>query len=226
MSDLRAARPHRVREGAWLVMYYGVILSTVTSAPVKEKLQRNLWLALGDVGVLLVPSEANIQAMLLALSQASEFAGPSLCWMLATNACRMLQALGVNQRWLDRQTRERRLMSFWHLNLLDKGLAIIFGRTPTFHREMVRELGLPTMEQIRVATSHLTSNSPPGVFATHYTYQKILLSHLLGDIWHCLYGEAKPNDESIQSTTQNLVSWYGQARTVSPPLFYSGVLWS
>lgn len=214
MDDLRAARPHRVRERAWLVMYYSIILNTVTSAAVKEKLQRNLWLALSDVGVLLEPSEANIQATVLALSQASEFAGPSLCWMLATNACRMLQALGVNQRWLDRQTREQRLMRFWHLNLLDKGLAIIFGRTPTFHQHMVREIGLPTLGQIQLARSHLTSTGTPGIFEMHYTYQKILLSHLLHNIWDCLYGEAKPNDESIQAIIKDLVSWYGQARRV------------
>jgi hypothetical protein len=200
-------------------MYYSIILNTVTSAAVKEKLQRNLCLALGDVGVLLEPSEANIQAMVLALSQASEFAGPSLCWMLATNACRMLQALGVNQRWLDRRTREQRLITFWHLNLLDKGLAIIFGRTPTFHREIVREIELPTLGQIQPARSHLTSIGAPGVFGVHYTYQKILLSHLLDNIWHCLYGEAKPNDESIQATTKDLISWYDQARRVRPSCF-------
>lgn len=214
MDDLRAARPHRVRERAWLVMYYSIILNTVTSAAIKEKLQRNLWLALSDVGVLLEPSEVNIQAMLLALSRASEFAGPSLCWMLAMNACRMLQALGVSQRWLDQQTRERRLITFWHLNLLDKGLAIIFGRAPTFHQQMVREIGLPNLRQIQLARSHLTSTGIPGAFEAHYTYQKILLSRLLHNIWHCLYDEVKPNNESIQATTKDLISWYDQARRV------------
>lgn len=214
MDDLRAARPHRVREKAWLVMYYSIILATVTSAAVKEKLKRNLWLALSDVGVLLEPSEFSIQATVLALSQASEFAGPSLCWMLATNACRMMQALGVNQHWLDSQTNEQRLMRFWHLNLLDKGLAITFGRTPTFHQDMVRKIGLPTLRQVQLARSHLTSTITPGVFETHYTYQKILLSHLLHNIWHCLYSEANPNDESIHAIFEDLISWHGQARKV------------
>lgn len=68
----------------------------------------------------------------------------------------MLQALGVNQCFLDRQTRERRLIRFWHLALLSKGLAIIFGRTPTFHRKMVKEIGLPTLEQIQLFRPHLT----------------------------------------------------------------------
>ncbi|KAM3581905.1 hypothetical protein VKS41_006060 [Umbelopsis sp. WA50703] len=195
-------------------MYYSIILNTVTSTSLKQKLQRNLWLALSDVGVLLEPSEANIHAIVLVLSQASEFAGPSLCWMLATNACRMLQALGVNQHRLDRQTRERRLITFWHLNLLDKGLAIIFGRTPTFHRGMVREIELPTLGQIQPFRSDLTSTGTPGIFGAHYMYQKILLSHLMDDIWHCLYGEAKPNDHSIEATSKDLVSWYEQARKI------------
>jgi hypothetical protein len=214
MDHLRAARPHQVRERAWLVMYYSIILNTVTSTSLKEKLQHNLWLALSDVGVLFEPSEANIHAMVLVLSQVSEFTGPSLCWMLATNACRMLQALGVNQNCLDLQTRERRLVRFWHLNLLDKGLAIIFGRTPTFHRKMVREIGLPTLEQIQPFRPHLTSTGAPGFFGAHYMYQKILLSHLMDDIWHCLYGEAKPNNHSIEAASKDLVSWYEQARRV------------
>ncbi|KAG2174738.1 hypothetical protein INT43_005796 [Umbelopsis isabellina] len=214
MDHLRAARPHLVHERSWLVMYYSIILNTVTSSSLKQKLQRNLWFALSDVRVLLEPSETNIRAVVLVLSHASEFAGPSLCWMLATNACRMLQALGINQRHLDRETRERRLTSFWHLNLLDKGLAIIFGRTPTFHREMVREIGLPKLEQIQAARSHLTSVDTPGLFGTHYLYQKILLSHLMDDIWHCLYGEAKPNDHIIEVTNKDLQSWHELARKV------------
>lgn len=214
MDHLRAARPHKVRERAWLVMYYSIILNTVASTSLKERLQRNLWLALSDVGVLLEPSEANINALVLVLSQASEFTGPSLCWMLATSACRMLQALGVNQRRLDPQTRERRLIRFWHLNLLDKGLAIIFGRTPTFHREMVREIGLPSLEQIQPSRAHHTSTGASMIFGAHYMYQKILLSHLMDQIWHCLYGEAKPNDPSIEAASKDLISWYEQARKV------------
>ena len=214
MNHLRAARPHLVRERAWLVMYYSAILGRVTSTPLKDKLHSNLWLSLSDVRVLLEPSENNITALLLALSQASDFTGPSLCWMLATNACRMLQALGVNQRSLGKQTRERRVTRFWHLNLLDKGLAIIFGRTPTFHRAMVKEIGLPTMEQIQPSRSHITSTGTPGFFGAHYMYQKILLSHIMGDIWYCLWEEQKPNHGSIQAVRKDLESWHEEARKV------------
>lgn len=195
-------------------MYYSIVLGTVTSASLKEKLQHNLCLALSDVRVLLEPSEANMQALVLVLTTMSEFTGPSLCWMLASNACRMLQALGVNQPYLDRQTRERRRVSFWHLNLLDKALALIFGRTPTFHRAETRNVGLPTLQQIQPFRSHRTATAAPGFFGAHYMYQKILLSHLMDDIWQCVHGDAKPNVHSIELANQGLASWYEQTRKV------------
>ncbi len=169
LDHLRACRPHQVRERAWLVMYYSIILSMVSSTEptnesTKRKLRCNLWLALNDVRLFLEPSEANIQALTLLACHVEEFTTPSLCWMLATTACRMLQALGVNNRRLDSQTRERRIMMFWHLNLLDKGLALIFGRPPTFHRAMAREIPLPTLGQLLPSRAHITSASAPGLF--------------------------------------------------------------
>lgn len=208
MDHLRAARPNQVREGAWLVMYYCVILNTVSSPSLKDKLRHNLCLALGDVGVLLEPNEANIQALVLVLSQASEVVGPSLSWMLATSACRMMQALGVNRRYLNEQAFEQRRESFWHLNLLDKGLAIIFGRTPTFHRAMVREIGLPKLGQIQPFRTHASSLGAPGVFGAHYMYQKILLSYLMNAVWHCIHGETRPNEESLRKSCNDLDAWH------------------
>ncbi|KAJ5627051.1 hypothetical protein N7528_004478 [Penicillium herquei] len=195
-------------------MYYSVVIGNVTSLtePLKEKLQVHLRTALSDVGILLEPSEANIFAITLALSQASGFMGPSVCWMLGTSACRMLQALGVTQRSLDPQTRERRQRVFWHLNLLDKGFAIIFGRTPTFNRAMQRQIGLPKLGRLQYIRSHENSSGTSMVFGAHFMHQKILLSYLMGDIWYCLYEEAKPNDESIKSSYKGLVSWYDEAK--------------
>lgn len=216
---LRAGRPYQVREKAWLVMYYSVLLDTdtVTSASSHAEglLQHNLQQALSDLGVLLEPSEDNIRASLLAMRQASEFIGPSQSYMLATNACRMLQALGVRQSRLDEQTRERRQVLFWHLNLLDKGLAIIFGRTPTFHRTMVRDIGLPSLEQIQPSRTHSTSSGARGFFGAHYMYHKILLSHLMDDIWDCLHGDSKSNKDRCELANDDLHSWYDRARSVS-----------
>lgn len=169
LDHLRASRPQHVQDRAWLVMYYGIILSIVSCTDpndesTKAKLRCNLWLALNDARLLLEPSEQNIQALIVLAVDVEEFTKPSLCWMLVTNACRMLQALGVSHRRFDSQTRERRVIMFWHLNLVDIGLALIFGRPPTFHRGMAREIPLPTLDQLLPFQPHLTYAGAPALF--------------------------------------------------------------
>ncbi|KAJ5716137.1 hypothetical protein N7493_008048 [Penicillium malachiteum] len=124
----------------------------------------------------------------------------------------MLQALGLNQRSLDPQTREWRQRLFWHLNLLDKGFAIIFGRNPTFNRAMQRQIGVPKLGRLQYIRSHENSSGTPMVFGANFMHQKILLSYLMGDIWHCLYEEERPNDDSIKSLYKDLLSWYNEAK--------------
>ena len=217
MNALRAGRPDRVHQRGWLVIYFSIVLGTVSSDEinVKQKIQHNLQLALSDITVLLIPSELNIDALTLALSQASdsEFMGPSSCWMLATSVCRMFQALGANNAGLDPESCERRKMRFWHLNSLDKGFAIIFGRTPTFHREMVRKIGLPTLNQIQGFTSHQTRDDPSKLFGAHYMHQNILLARIMDDIWHCLYGEAI-SERKTEKVNNELTCWYKEAQKV------------
>lgn len=217
LDHLRADRSDLVHERAWLVMYYGITLSMVTSRDptnqnVKKKLRSNLWLALNDVRIFLEPSEANIQALTMLACRVEEFTTPSLCWTLATNACRMLQALGVNHRRLGSKTRERRVMMFWHLNLLDKGLALIFGRPPTFHRAMAREIPLPNLDQLLPSQAHVTSAGAPGLFGTHHFHQRLLLTRIMADIWSCLYEDATPDHGKVAVASEDLELWYCQAR--------------
>ena len=219
LDHLRASRPDQVHDRAWLVMYYSVILSMVSSTnpmdeSTKAKLRCNLWLALNDVRLLLEPSEPNIQALILLACHVEEFTTPSLCWMLVTNACRMLQALGVSHRRFDSRTRERRLMIFWHLNILDKGLALSFGRPPTFHRAMAREIAVPTLDQLLPFQPHRTSTGTPALFGAHFMHQIILLSRVMADVWHCLYEETAPNSRGIELASEDLESWYHQAQQV------------
>ena len=200
-------------------MYYSIILSMVSSTDpddesTKAKLRCNLWLALNDARLFLEPSEPNIQALVLLACHVEEFTTPSLCWMLTANACRMLQALGISHRRTDPRTRERRILIFWHLNLLDKGLALIFGRSPTFHRGMARDIALPTLEQLLTFQPHVTSPGVPSLFGAHYIHQMMLLSRVMADIWNYLYEESLPNDRSMQSVTEDLESWYRQALAV------------
>ena len=126
----------------------------------------------------------------------------------------MLQALGVNHRRLDSRTRERRVMMFWHLNLLDKGLSLIFGRPPTFHRAMAREIALPTLDQLLPCQAHVTSAGAPGLFGTHHFHQRLLLTRVMADIWNCLYEDAAPDHRRIEVASEDLELWYRQAREV------------
>ena len=64
--------------------------------------------------------------------------------------------LGVNVRSLDSETRERRLMLFWMLNGLDKSLALISGRSPTFVRAMFSKVPTIELQKMLVYQPHMS----------------------------------------------------------------------
>lgn len=225
LHHLRVSQPHLVRERSWLVMYYSIILSMISSTTpedtrTKDKLRCNLWLAVNDVRILLEPSEPNIQALALLATHVEEFTSPSLCWMLISTACRMLQALGINGRHLSPEVRQRRTLTFWYLNLVDKGLSIIFGRPPTFHRAMAKEVPLPSVAQLlpfqphsEVTQSEIGSR-PGSLFGAHYIHQIMLLSYIIGDIWSVVYDCASVNEQAFGVVRNDLDQWYRTARPV------------
>ncbi|KAF2651823.1 hypothetical protein K491DRAFT_76481 [Lophiostoma macrostomum CBS 122681] len=219
LENLRNCQPHLIQDRAWVLMYYSMVLSQVSNKDsdrhsIKKKLRRNIWLTLHDARLLLEPSELHITALTLLACNAEEFTTPSLCWMLAATACRMLQALGINQKRLDPETRQRRKMMFWHLNLLDKGLSIIFGRPPTFHRAMAKEIGMPSLEQLMASQPRGMSSGAPRLFGTHYFHQRLLLTQVMGDVWNCLYEDAEPDVQRIERVSRDVDGWYQRARTV------------
>ena len=217
LEHLAAAHPHQVHDRAWLVMFYSVALSVESSSnpsdqSTKAKLKSNLWLALNDIKLLLEPSPSSIQALVILACHVEEFMTPSHCWALITKACTMLQALGIAHGRLDSLTRERRTMLFWRLNLLDKALALMLRRPPAFHREMTAMIDLPTLDQILPAQPHLPSSGTPVLFNAHYMHQTLLLSRVMADVWHCLYGQ---NSDEVNAIKENLESWYRQASEVA-----------
>lgn len=214
VRSLKASRPDEIKEKAWLIMYYCIIFKVTKAPHLKNQLQRELWTSLGDINVLMKPSDANIQAILMVIGLGTDFLDPFLCWMLSTSACRMLQALGVTHRTIDAQTEIKQRLRFWQLNLVDKALAVIFGRSPIFPERMTVEIGLPTLEQIRPSTPQRTSDGSKGYFASHLLYQKFLLSKVMADIWQCLYGRIDIKEFEIESAIANLESWYEQAHKV------------
>ncbi len=217
LDHLAASHPHQVHDRAWLVMFYSVALSVVSSTnpsdqSTKAKLRSNLWLAFNDVKLLLEPNSSSIQALVILACHIEEFMTPSLCWALISKACIMLQALGITHWRLDALTRERRTALFWRLNLLDKALALILCRPPIFHREMTTGIALPTLDQLLPSQPHHPSSGAPVLFVAHYTHQMLLLSRVMADVWHCLYGQ---DSDDVNAIKENLDSWHRQATEVA-----------
>ena len=213
LDHLNTSRPGQIRDRAWLVMFYSVALSTVSSSTpsdelTKARLRSNLWLAFNDVRLLLEPSASGIQALIIMACYVNEYVTPQLCWSLISQACTMLLALGITHWHLDRTTRERRAMLFWRLNDLDKALALILGRPPTLHRECAAAVPLPTLDQLLPARPH---GGAPALFNAHYSHQMHMLSRIKSDIWHCLYGQ---DSAKLHVIRENLDSWNREATEV------------
>jgi len=107
-----------------------------------------------------------------------------------------------------------------YLNLVDKGLSIIFGRPPTFHRAMSKDIPLPTVSQLLPFQPHTESRSgasprPGALFGAHFIQQIMKLSYIMGDIWTCIYENSSPDPKAIRSVKSDLDSWYGEAKPVS-----------
>lgn len=200
-------------------MYYALLSNISVTQSLREKIHDNLWHALSDARILLEPSEFNIRAILMVLSEAVTVTTPTMCWMLASTACRMFSSLGSN---LTRSSAsaggdQKRRTLFWHLNLMDKAFAIIFRKSPTFNRKMVREIGLPTIQDFlpAIGDGHSRTNDPIGVFTARYIYQKVQLSYLMHDIWTYLYDEDSPDESRFEALLGDLDAWHDETRKVS-----------
>ncbi|KAK5728545.1 hypothetical protein LTR15_001681 [Elasticomyces elasticus] len=214
---LATCQPDKVRERAWLVLYYGVILSSQLALDlpgdqkVSARLRANLWLAFNDTRLLAEPSDPNIQALAFLACHVEPFSTPSLCWMLLSNACRMLRALAVNHRALETQTEERRLMLFWHLNALEKSMCLTFPWPGTFHRTMFSAIPLPTLKEILPCQPSLNSADRPSLWGAHYMHQSFSLSRIMTDVW-CGLDE---NDARAQQTAKHaLDAWHHEATQI------------
>lgn len=146
-----------------------------------------------------------------------DFHTPSLCWMLMTTACRMLQALGITNRALDAKTKEKRLWLFWILSSLDISLALIFGRPPTFHRAMREKLPIPDIRQLLGWQPHLQSSEigsgRTSLFGAHFMHQLYVMSNIMAEIWSCLYDSASTH-RPVEAVKASLDSWYEETSKV------------
>ncbi|TKA80584.1 hypothetical protein B0A55_02902 [Friedmanniomyces simplex] len=216
VAHLASSRPDQVRERAWLVIYYGIILpflpsTTAEPEKIRSRLRANLWLAFNDTRLLLEPSDPNIQALAFLACHVEPFTTPSLCWMLMSNACRMLRALTVNHKTADPETKERRLILFWHLNTLEKSMMLIFPWPGAFHRTMYNDIPLPTLNQILPWQPQVGSDKRSSLFGAHHMLQSFRLSRVMTDIW-CALDENDARAE--QAAKQALDMWYREATQV------------
>ncbi|KAG5975006.1 hypothetical protein E4U55_007911 [Claviceps digitariae] len=217
LEQLASSRPHQVQDRSWLVMFYSIAIyvehckGNKQSSSTLSKLRRNLWMAFNDVRLLIEPSPTRIQALLILATYVEEFMTPCVCWSLVTKACTMLQALGIVHWRLDAATSEVRTLLFWRLNILDKALALILWRTPTFHREMANEIALPALNKLVRSQLNRSADSPPALFEAHYSHQMHLMSRIMADAWHALYGQ---DPEKVRAVKEQLEVWYQQAKEV------------
>ncbi|KAG6007649.1 hypothetical protein E4U21_005730 [Claviceps maximensis] len=217
LEQLASSHPHHVQDRSWLVMFYSIAIyveqckENKQSSSKLSKLRKNLWLAFNDVRLLIEPSASRIQALIILITYVEEFMTPCVCWSLVTRACTMLQALGTIHWRLETETTDLRTLLFWRLNVLDKALALILCRTPTFHREMANEIPLPALNKLVHSKLNRTLDSPPALFEAHYTHQMYLLSRIMSDVWHTIYGK---DTEKILAVKARLEVWYQQAKEV------------
>lgn len=150
----------------------------------------------------------------LLATHVQDFHTPSLCWMLLTTACRMLQAMGVSNRSFDQKTKERRLWLFWGLNAVDMSLALIFGRPPSFHRAMREKLPVLSFHQLKGYQPHIQSNDGrTSLFGAHFMHQLYKFNGTMAEIWSCLY-DSPDTHRPIEVVKESLDSWYQETSKV------------
>lgn len=193
-------------------MFYSITLSTNTRDVWTTKLRSNLWNAFNDVRLLLEPTIPSIQAFIILVCYTEEFMSPSICWMLVSKACMMLQAIDIRHGRFDAAMREMCNMLFWRLNTLDKSLALILCKPPTFPPEMATSIPMPPLEQLLHVLPSYSSGDAPALFNAHYVHQMHLMSTVMADVWSCLYGQ---DSHKVLEVTESLEAWYRHAMEVN-----------
>ncbi|EON97832.1 putative fungal specific transcription factor domain protein [Phaeoacremonium minimum UCRPA7] len=93
----------------------------------------NLETAIANLGLLMPPRKETVEALIMAASYATEISKPSLAWQLNAAACQVCLALGYHRKdFLPGETedmRNKRAARFWLVYILDKALALRFGRS-------------------------------------------------------------------------------------------------
>ncbi|XXH05289.1 hypothetical protein Hte_011714 [Hypoxylon texense] len=93
----------------------------------------NLETALANLSLLMPSRKETVESLIMAASYATEVSKPSLAWQLNAAACQVCLALGYHRKDFlpgeTEHTRNRRVTRFWLVYILDKALALRFGRS-------------------------------------------------------------------------------------------------
>ena len=225
-----AQRPWDIQEKAWLVIFNGALLTATSpdspeNIALTKKFKWNVFLALNDAKLLLEPGTLNIQALILLATHVQDFATPSLCWMLVSTACRMLQAMGLDRDFKGHQVDSQRQLLFWSVHTMDKSLALISRKPPVLYTVTTDTAVMPSMEALLAHSPH--ESSDPGSpdlhkrrespFGARYLYQSFLMADVMYKIWQTI--SAPHRDESSISRVQHkLWEWYKQTDKVKTVL--------
>ena len=162
--------------------------------------------------------KCNANILSLLAMHVQDFHTPSLCWMLFSTACRMLQALGITGRSISKETADWRRWLFWVLNSLDLSLALIFGRPPVFHRAMRERMPAPSVNQLLGWQPHLNDAESAGgrssLFGAHFMHHMYAVGNIVADIWNFLYDHPSTH-RPIEAIKGSLDSWYNDASKVT-----------
>ena len=204
-----ATHPEEFADRAHLVIFYGIMLTEANinlsfAESVKNKIRWNLWLCMNDMRLLIEPREHNVQALLLLACRVQDFHQPSLCWMLASNACRMLQHLIMDTE----SPAGTRTALFWCADDIDKTLALIFGRAPNFPRSIYERMPVPSVNELM--SFHPHTRNTGGLFGAHLVHQMFLCCRIQADVWHCVFERAPA--QSRTQLRQTVEMWHQETQ--------------
>jgi hypothetical protein len=219
--------PSTVPRG-WLLLFYCLTATSSSvavsqapdSATFKTRLRWNTWMALDDGSLFLEPSEVNIQALFALAIHGDSFATPSLSWILVSHASRMTQAINLHLPGKE----QRRILLFWSLYAVDKGVSLAFGRPPMLPSPYYQNVPLPDLgDGLAEYAPHIDHQNKEqthaGSFGATHFLQAILLSILTGKLLHFLNCVISLDSATVirkQAALHNeLNQWYQTAMIVS-----------
>lgn len=167
----------------------------------KRHMARNAWASFKDLKLFLTPGIEHVQALILLSITAQDTSRPGLCWMLACQACRLAQAMGLHRRvdslshTLSPADIELRKYLFWTLYMLDKSFSLSFGRTSCF-QDYDCDVEVPKLSGVP-ANSDMKPLDVIACFHPEYFVATIELAKLQSAVYKKLYSAQASNNRGL-----------------------------